>query len=159
MMAMPINGLSGRFERSIRVMDIVAVNEYFGWYYGEPSDVRGFLYSISKKMKGKPFIISETGADCVYGQHTDQVKPMRGYSEEYQDHMLNTQYKILKSIDGFSGLSVWVLKDFYCPEYKTDNPIPYYNLKGIVDKDRKKKKAFYSLKKIYEKEKENWTKN
>ena len=44
---------------------------------------------------------------------------------------------------------VLIFKDFYCPEYLEDNPVPYYNLKGLLDYRYRKKKSFYLLQSIY----------
>jgi beta-glucuronidase len=141
--------VTAAFERSFNVADIIAVNEYYGWYYGKPGQEEKFIEKIHRKYPGKPILVSETGSDCVYGLHTDQSPPPWGHTEEYQHHMLKTKWENLSTKPYFAGWSPWILKDFYCPEYREDNPVPFYNLKGLMDHRYRKKKAFYLLQSLY----------
>ena len=146
--AVTIPFLSSIFERSFKVMNVIGINEYFGWYYGQVPDVSKYLNAVCEKNK-KPLMITETGADCKFGEHLSDKKIKRGVSEEYQDHYLKTQMTHLRKNAQFSGISIWVLKDFLCPEYGSENAVPFYNAKGLVDKNHRKKKAFYTVKKLY----------
>lgn len=147
--AMTIPGVTMRYERSFEVMDLLCINQYYGWYYGKIHDVSAFIDGLQKKYGKKPFMITEMGADCLFGFHSGEVPSEKNVTEEYQSRLIQEQYDILKQKEGFSGMNVWVLKDFYCPEYGSDNPLPYYNLKGLVDKDYNKKKAFETVKDLY----------
>jgi hypothetical protein len=62
---------------------------------------------------------------------------------------LEEQLQQMRVVETFSGLSIWVLKDFLCPEYREDNPVPFYNLKGLLDRDGQPKAAFKTVKTIY----------
>jgi hypothetical protein len=145
--ALPV--LSPIFERAFDVVDVVAVNEYFGWYYGKVQKAGAFLSALARKYPHKPLMVTETGADAVRGRHTDEMPPTRGYSEEYQAWLLEGQWQQMRAVETFSGLSIWVLKDFLCPEYREDNPVPFYNLKGLLDRDGQPKAAFKKVKTIY----------
>jgi len=149
--ALPV--LSPFFERAFSVVDVVAVNEYFGWYYGKVWQTGAFLTALAQKYPHKPLMVTETGADAVRGCHTDENPPPRGYSEEYQAWLLNEQWQQMRTVATFSGLSIWVLKDFLCPEYREDNPVPFYNLKGLLDRNGQAKAAFEKVKTIYHSEK------
>jgi beta-glucuronidase len=138
-----------RYERAFEVADVVGVNEYFGWYYGKVEDAAPYLQSLARKYPHKPLLVTETGADAVRGQHTGENPPRRGYSEEHQAWLLQTQWQQMRLISTFAGLSVWVLKDFLCPEYREDNPVPFYNLKGLLDRDSQPKLAYHEIKKLY----------
>ena len=137
--------LSKNFERAFNVVDIIAINEYFGWYYGQPEDAVKYVEAVHGKYPHKPILISETGADSVYGKHDLSSPPPKGYSEEYQAHLLQTQWDMISTKPYFAGWSIWVLKDFFCPEYRHDNPVPYYNLKGLVTRDYEKKLSLQKL--------------
>jgi beta-glucuronidase len=145
--ALPV--LSPIFERAFDVVDVVAVNEYFGWYYGKVQKAGAFLSALARKYPHKPLMVTETGADSVRGRHTEEIPPLRGYSEEYQAWLLEEQWRQMRVVETFSGLSIWVLKDFLCPEYLEDNPVPFYNLKGLLDRDGQPKAAFEKVKTIY----------
>mgnify|MGYP000628050953 CR=1 FL=1 len=147
--AITIPFVSSLFERSFKEMDVLGTNEYFGWYYGKASDVSRYIRAVCKKNK-KPLLITETGADCRYGEHTGSSAIERGVSEEYQVMYFQNQFAHLREHDQFAGISPWILRDFLCPEYGAENPVPFYNIKGLVDKHYNKKKAFYTVQKIYE---------
>lgn len=147
--AMTIPGLTTRFERAFKVMDFIGINEYFGWYYGNTEDLDGFLETIHRKHPGKPVMITETGPDCAYGQRSEQAVPEKGVSEEYQARYLKEQFRIMKSKPWFAGLSIWVLKDFLCPEYGTDNIVPFYNLKGLFTARYDRKAAADAVRDMY----------
>jgi hypothetical protein len=147
--------LTPSYERSFSAVDVVGINEYFGWYYGRVADVSAFLTTVARKIYPKPFIVTETGADAlreadaVRGNHTDAVPPPRGYSEEYQAWLIEQQWQQARKISGFAGMSIWVLRDFLCPEYREDNPIPFYNLKGLFDRDNQPKASVEQVTKMY----------
>lgn len=130
--------------------DIVALNEYLGWYGGLPNDCRTAQWEIKYN---KPFFISETGAGAKGGFHDD--KEMR-FSEEFQQWYYEEQIRMFKNQfpDSFSGLAPWVLNDFRSP--KRNNPVYQegWNRKGLVDEKGNKKKAFFTLMNYYQ-EKEN----
>ena len=141
-MCMPV--LTGPFEQSFRYADWVCLNEYYGWYFGKVSDLKKLAEKISKKYGDKPFVITETGSDTLFGLH-DGSK----YSEEFQANFLSETYGVMREIENFAGFAVWVFKDFPCPEYGGDNIVPYYNCKGLFDKDMNEKQSYQVLKRIY----------
>jgi len=132
------------FERSFDVSDVIGINEYFGWYYGETQDAGGYLQAVARRYPQKPLLITETGADTVHGAQGEGR-----YSEAFQVAYLEEQWRQMTSVPTFAGLSIWVLKDFLCPEYREDNPVPFYNLKGLLDCDGRPKAAFDTVKKFY----------
>lgn len=142
--AFAMQGLGPIFERSFDVTDVIGVNEYFGWYYGETQDAGGYLQAVARRYPQKPLLVTETGTDTVRGrQGTGR------YSEAFQVAYLEEQWRQMTSVPTFAGLSIWVLKDFLCPEYREDNPVPFYNLKGLLDCDGRPKAAFDTVKKFY----------
>ena len=145
--ALPVLGLF--YERSFDVSDVVSINEYFGWYYGKAQDAGKYLRTLARKYPHKPLLVTETGSDTVSGEHTSEGPPPRGYSEEYQVWYLGEQWQQMQSVPTFAGLSIWVLKDFLCPEYREDNPVPFYNLKGLLDRDGQPKAALEKVKSLY----------
>lgn len=147
--AFALPGLSPWFERGFEATDILAINEYFGWYYGKVEQTGAFLSALARKHLQKPLLVTETGADAVRGQHYGQIPPSRGTSEEYQSWLLQEQFLQMRRVPTFAGLSIWVLKDFLCPEYREDNPIPFYNLKGLLDRDGQPKLAYQQVQKLF----------
>jgi beta-glucuronidase len=125
-------------------VDLVAFNEYLGWYGGLPDQCKKTSW---KTIYNKPLFISETGAGAKGGFNADMLTR---FSEEYQEWFYKEQIEMLKRMpDNFVGISPWVLNDFRSP--KRNNP--YYqegwNRKGLYDNLGNKKKAFYILQNYY----------
>lgn len=55
----------------------------------------------------------------------------------------------MDKIDGLSGLSPWILKDFRSPRRVLPDVQDYYNRKGLVSSEGQRKKAFYVMKRYY----------
>jgi beta-glucuronidase len=125
--------------------DIVAVNEYLGWYGGLPSNARTAKWEVKYD---KPLFFSETGAEALSGFHGDSLTR---WSEEYQEWYYREQVAMMKRMpDNYVGISPWILNDFRSPR----RPHPVYqegwNNKGLYDQKGRKKKAFYVLKRYYD---------
>ncbi len=125
--------------------DIVALNEYLGWYVSTPDGCRTAEWSVKYD---KPFFISETGAGAKGGFHADKTKR---FSEEYQQWLYEEQINMFKTKfpESFSGLTPWILFDFKSPKRK--NPVyqENWNRKGLIDEKGNKKLAFYTLQAYY----------
>jgi len=131
-------------------VDLVAFNEYLGWYGGLPDKCRTTNWATSYN---KPLFISETGAEGKTGFHADSLTR---FSEEYQEWYYKEQIAMLKRMpDNFVGISPWVLTDFRSP--KRNNPLYQegWNRKGMYDDKGNKKKAFYILQQYYNEIKKN----
>jgi beta-glucuronidase len=126
-------------------VDIVAFNEYLGWYAGLPDKCRSANWEIAYN---KPFFISETGAETLYGFHGDSLTR---WSEEYQEWYYREQIAMFKRMpDNFAGLSPWVLCDFRSPRRNNQTFQEGWNNKGLIDQKGRKKKAFATLKAYYD---------
>jgi len=72
-------------------------------------------------------IISELGADALFGNHGD-VKTR--FTEEYQAEFYKHQLAMLSKINFLTGMSPWILADFRSPR----RPLPviqdFWNRKG-----------------------------
>lgn len=127
-----------------KYLDVIGVNEYIGWYSGKPEDAAKKVWVSDYN---KPVIISEFGADALYGYHGD--KDTR-WTEEYQANVYKYQIEMLKKIPFLRGVSPWILMDFRSPR----RPLPYfqdfYNRKGLISNRGEKKEAFFVLQKFYD---------
>ncbi|HET7118974.1 MAG TPA: glycoside hydrolase family 2 TIM barrel-domain containing protein [Hanamia sp.] len=127
-------------------VDMVAFNEYLGWYGGLPNKCRTANWATPYD---KPLFISETGAGAKSGFHADSLTR---FSEEYQKWYYEEQLAMLKRMpDNFVGLSPWVLNDFRSPKRNNPKYQNGWNRKGLFDNEGHKKEAFYILKRYYEK--------
>jgi len=126
--------------------DIVALNEYLGWYSGTPDACQTAKWSVAYD---KPFFISETGAEGKFGFHADRETR---FSEEYQEWFYQEQIKMFDRFpDSYSGISPWILADFRSPKRNNPDYQNGWNTKGLIDMKGNKKKAFYTLQAYYKK--------
>jgi beta-glucuronidase len=125
-------------------VDVVAFNEYLGWYGGTPESCRTANWSTKYN---KPLFISETGAEGLAGFHAEEHTV---WSEEFQEWYYKEQIDMLKRMpDNYIGISPWILADFRSP--RRNNPVYQegWNNKGLIDQQGRKKKSFYILKSYY----------
>ncbi|MFB9057829.1 glycoside hydrolase family 2 protein [Mariniflexile ostreae] len=125
-------------------LDLASFNQYGGWYWGAPKELPKYTFDIKFD---KPVIISEVGGGALGGFHADDDTI---WSEEYQETLFVNQIKMLEKIDGFRGMTPWILVDFRSP--RRQNPVfqDFWNRKGLISNNGKKKKAFFVLKSYYD---------
>ena len=140
-------------------LDIIAYNEYFGWYYTSflvnqigvrESTLRKLMFEIMPSIQirsdfNKPIHISEFGA----GAKLNYANKGNIWSEEYQNKVYEHQLAMLKNNSQVQGISPWILKDFRSMMRPLANVQDYYNRKGLVDERGRKKQAFATLADFY----------
>jgi beta-glucuronidase len=124
-------------------LDVLGCNEYVGWYDGVPSKADGLNWKVALN---KPLIISEFGADALYGHHGD--KNAR-WTEEYQKDLYEHQIAMLRKIPSLRGMSPWILTDFRSPRRPLPGIQDFYNRKGLISSRGEKKQAFFVLQHYY----------
>ncbi|MEI6555160.1 MAG: glycoside hydrolase family 2 TIM barrel-domain containing protein [Paludibacter sp.] len=118
---------------------IIGFNLYQGWYGGNFSGCDKFLEIAKQKVPGKPFIISEYGADVDPRLHS--FSPLRfDYTQEYANLYHEHYIKTIQERPWISGANIWNLNDFYSEG--RSNAVPHVNNKGIVSLDREKKDTY-----------------
>lgn len=124
-------------------LDVMGNNEYIGWYSHTVADLD--ITDFSSKYD-KPLIMSEFGADALFGKHGDAETR---FTEEYQESLYQHQLAMLKRISFLRGTTPWILKDFRSPRRTLPGIEDYFNRKGLVSDQGEKKKAFLVLQKFY----------
>lgn len=125
-------------------VDIVAFNQYLGWYGGTPESCREANWATKYK---KPLFISETGAEALGGYHGDRTTL---WTEEFQEWFYQEQIAMLKRMPAnFVGISPWILADFRSPRRNNPTYQDGWNNKGFIDQNGRKKKSFFILKEYY----------
>lgn len=131
-------------DRLAAHLDVVGVNEYFGWY--EPG-FEGLDRLLSNTRPGKPLVISETGADAMAGQRGSASTL---FTEEHQAAVYAGQIgAVSRHADLVRGFFPWLLYDFRSERRQT--PLQKgWNRKGLMGEDKATKKlAFDVLSKWY----------
>lgn len=144
-----------------RYTDIIAYNQYFGWYYSvifarqlglDEAVIRPLMLDFMADLRftskyDKPIHISEFGAGAKYGRRSPQAAI---WSEEYQARLYEAQLDMLKKSPQVQGISPWILKDFRAMLRPLATVQDYYNRKGLIDENGRRKAAFGILRDFYE---------
>ena len=133
-------------------VDIIAFNEYIGWYDGLPEKCKTAEFDI---QFNKPVVISEFGAGTLQGFHG--TKDTR-WTEEYQEYLYDETLTMLDKIPQLRGVTPWILADFRSPRRVLTDIQDGWNRKGLISNNGEKKKAFYVLKNYYEEKESEYNK-
>ncbi len=130
-------------DRLAEHLDVIGLNEYFGWY--EPG-LDGLRRLLANSRPGKPVVISETGADAVPGLHGGERQL---FTEECQAAVLRDQIAVVSDAPYIRGFIPWLLYD-----YRTERRQTRYqkgiSRKGLIAEDKTTRKlAFDTLAQWY----------
>jgi beta-glucuronidase len=124
-------------------LDVIALNQYEGWYGPRtPDQVKNVRFVNSY---AKPMMMSEFGADALYGVHGPREER---WTEEHQSWIYEVTLPLLER-DGFVGVSPWVLKDFRSPRRWHAHYQGYWNRKGLISPEGRRKLAFETVRRFY----------
>ncbi|RJE78944.1 glycoside hydrolase family 2 protein [Paracoccus sp. JM45] len=125
-------------DRLTRHLDIIGINEYYGWYDEDFDD----LEQIGRNSApDRPVVISETGADADITEHG----PESGlFSESYQAEIYRKQTTTLAKLDYVKGMSPWILYDFRT-ERRQGIFQRGWNRKGLIASDKTTRKAAFDV--------------
>ena len=123
--------------------DILAFNQYMGWYDGTPADCPLVEWTIPS---GKPLVVSEFGGGALYGNHGSDTEM---FTEEYLALLYRKNLEMISNFPGLSGLCPWCLKDFRSPKRPLTGIQDDFNRKGLIDEQGHRKQAFYVVKEYY----------
>jgi beta-glucuronidase len=145
-----------RMERSVAFehADVISFNNYPGWYNGPAANVtrawQGHAAWVAAQWPDKPFIISETGAGAVVGNHSDNRTEPARWSEEYQVLVDGLDVATAMGCANISGIALWQLMDIKVDESNSSLRRPGgINNKGVLDRWRRPKLAAAKVAQIY----------
>ncbi len=134
-----INKTNFRLEdRLAETLDIVAINEYYGWY--EP-DMTGLEHTLAAYDIDKPLFISEVGADALAGHHGGEADL---FTEDCQAAIYREQIRRLANFPALCGLSPWLLYDFRS-DRRQNTFQQGWNRKGLIAADKTTRKAAFAV--------------
>ena len=126
-----------------RDLDVLAVNEYLGWYTGSPQLADSVRW---ESAYDKPLVVSEFGAGALQGYHADAETR---WSEEYQASVYQHQVAMFKRIPFLRGVTPWILTDFRSPRRPLAGIQDFWNRKGLISDRGIRKQAFFILQQYY----------
>jgi len=151
------------------IVDVYSPSIWAGWYRGIYTEYTDAVKTEFDKVNH--FIHMEWGGDSHAGRHSETpdkalslVKKGAGaderagdaslygggprvskdgdWSESYLSNLIDWHLKEQEKMHWLTGSAYWPFKDFSTP-VRPDNPIPYMNQKGVVERDFKKKETYY----------------
>lgn len=150
------------------IIDVYSPSIWAGWYRGKYTNYAEV--SHEEAMKVNHFLHVEWGASNHAGRHSETPDEgladivsdgaderdgdflMTGgvkraskdgdWSESYACNLIDWHLKEQEKMDWLTGTAYWPFKDFSTP-LRPENPVPYVNQKGVVQRDFTKKEAFY----------------
>jgi beta-glucuronidase len=139
------NGVNIVDDKVGEYFDIVAFNQYRGWYGGDLKTAPDARWTTPYN---KPVVVSEFGGDAKQGLHGSKDER---WTEEYQEYLYRQNLAMIEKMPNIRGISPWILTDFRSPRRMLPGIQDGYNRKGLVSTEGVKKKAFFVLMNFYRK--------
>lgn len=146
-------------ERCYKFADVIGCNAFQGWYdYSPPGTFhRDVIRTVHRRFPDKPILLSSHGAEGLAGLRT--VEGER-WTEDYQALYLESVANQIIDLPYVSGEMIWHFMDFRIDRWNPGQGLfsgqhsfkvrpGEYNNKGIVDRNRQPKLAFYKVRDIY----------
>jgi Beta-galactosidase/beta-glucuronidase len=151
------------------VVDVYSPSIWAGWYRGMITDYKRVSYDEMQRVKH--FLHVEWGGDSHARRHAedpfrylDAIETGKGaderagdaslyggtarasrdgeWSESYICDMIDWHLKEQETMPWLTGTAYWPFKDFSTP-IRPENPVPYMNQKGVVERDLTPKESYY----------------
>lgn len=151
------------------IVDVYSPSIWAGWYRGKYTDYKAV--SENEYRTVNHFLHVEWGADSHAGRHSEEPEVMLGnvasgtkadersgdaslhggdvrmsrdgdWSESYVCNLVDWHLKEQETMPWLTGTAYWPFKDFSTP-VRPENPVPYVNQKGVVQRDFTPKEVYY----------------
>jgi glycosyl hydrolase family 2 len=134
-------------QSEYRPLDIIGMNEYFGWYVGpsgsmfDRNGLSGYLDQLRRCYPRHALMITEFGAEA---NREGLVEDKGTYA--FQQDFVNFHLGLFATKPWLSGALYWALNEFRVrPEWEGGNPwpMPPLHQKGLINYDGQPKPAFF----------------
>ncbi len=138
-------------DRCLKYADIISLNIYTGGLAGALGDIEPVIQDLldwvhsdaSDGGLGKPVIMSEFGAEALYG---NRQRLRNHWSEEYQADVLDECLRVYLSHPDIVGAAIWQFCDCRVTESNFKWRPRTYNNKRTLDEYRRPKMAYEAVK-------------
>ncbi|WP_051174467.1 glycoside hydrolase family 2 TIM barrel-domain containing protein [Marinimicrobium sp. LS-A18] len=154
-----------KYYEGSHIVDVFSPSIWAGWYGGSYSQ---YEEALRNAMKEYPRMLHmEYGGSSHVGRHTPtpitkdgmpgaqvdveeavnqavvrSVAKDSDWNESYIVDLFDWHLQVSENLPNYAGGAQWAFKDFATP-LRPENPIPYMNQKGMVDRQGRKKDAYY----------------
>jgi beta-galactosidase len=151
------------------IVDVYSPSIWAGWYRGIYTEYKQVTEEEFKKVDH--FLHMEWGGDSHAGRHSENPdKALQNikatgtaderagdallfggaaraskdgdWSESYICNLFDWHLKEQETMPWLTGAAQWIFRDFSTPS-RPDNPVPYVNQKGLIERDGTKKEGYY----------------
>lgn len=151
------------------IVDVYSPSIWAGWYRGKFTEYKKVSEKEMKRVNH--FLHMEWGGSSHAGRHSELpqdalkgIKTGQGaderlgdalltggqarvsrdgdWSETYMCNLFDWTLKEQETMEWLTGAAFWIFKDFSTP-IRPENPVPYMNEKGVVERDLTKKESYY----------------
>ena len=154
-----------KYYPGAELVDAFSPSIWAGWYGGSYSQYEEALQNAHAKYP--TFLHMEYGGSSHVGRHSENPVTATGlrdaqvsvseavnqaivksvakdtdWNENYIVDLFDWHLNVSENFAGFAGNAQWAFKDFGTP-LRPENPLPYMNQKGLVDREGNKKDAYY----------------
>jgi beta-galactosidase len=144
------------------IVDVYSPSIWAGWYHGVYTD---YMKTSEREVGNVPhFFHAEWGGSSHARRHSEKVDKVLAaaseglisyeevaliskdkdgdWSENYICNLIDWHLKEQETMPWLTGSAFWTFKDFSTP-LRPENPVPYVNQKGVVERDLTKKESYY----------------
>lgn len=154
-----------KYYEGSHIVDVFSPSIWAGWYGGAYAQYEEALRNAMKKYPR--MLHMEYGGSSHVGRHTPtpitkdgipgaqvdveeavnqavvrSVAKDSDWNESYIVDLFDWHLQVSENLPNYAGGAQWAFKDFATP-LRPENPIPYMNQKGLVDRQGRKKDAYY----------------
>ncbi|MCQ3828624.1 glycoside hydrolase family 2 protein [Microbulbifer elongatus] len=154
-----------KYYPGAEVVDAFSPSIWAGWYGGAYGQYGAALEDAMGKYPA--FLHMEYGGSSHRGRHTETPIDKNGipdaqvsvteamnqavvksvakdsdWNENYMVNLFDWHLSVSEGTENFAGNAQWAFKDFGTP-LRPENPVPYINQKGLVDRAGNPKDAYY----------------
>jgi beta-galactosidase len=151
-----------RCEFCSDITDLYSPSLWRGWYKGYYTEYRQATWEEVHKVPH--FLHAEWGGDSHAGRHSEKIMSLLqdaspdkdtayfntaarqskngDWSETYICDLMDWTLKEQERMPWLTGAAQWIFKDFATP-IRPQNPLPYINQKGLVQRDLTPKESYY----------------
>jgi len=151
------------------IVDVYSPSIWAGWYRGIYTEYKQVTKEEFDKVDH--FLHMEWGGDSHAGRHSEnpdkalqnikatgaaderagdaslyggaaRVSKDGDWSESYICNLFDWHLKEQETMPWLTGAAQWIFRDFSTPT-RPDNPVPYVNQKGLIERDGTKKEGYY----------------
>ena len=150
------------------IPDVYSPSIWAGWYRGKFTDYKTVVETERRGVRR--FLHAEWGGDSLAGRHAEnpyaglagvlggpaderagdylmqggdpRVSRDGDWSESYICDLFDWHLKEQETMPDLTGSAQWIFKDFATP-LRPENPVPYVNQKGVVERDLIPKESYY----------------